>query len=475
MKRVYIVLPVKFAARDVFYTPTLMHLGNCSQIQFVLLTADQQDQDFLAKTGYRNLQWKNIFAPESKRSYLEGLQCINTWKWLVYRGLLFWLRRRSGFGMLVYRFNHRHQFAGHVQKSKLPAGRKRREAQSGNFVSALYGVPFSKNPYIFDMLCKAYHSTWDAQPGVEALFKEMPPDLVVIAYPQNHRVRPYRLAAMRRSIPQIAIIGSWDKLTTKGPLGPRYSRYIVGSRAMLKELSTYHGVSAESVTIIGWPKMDCFKQPDLIVPRNVFLRDIGVPESHKIILFAGNSPRLGTGEPIVVRHIARQIQSGGYHTPCTLVVRPHPKDHLWENRFAELKNAPSVVVFEPEHGRIEFLANLLFHADVLVATQGSICLDAIAMDTCVVNVAYDADKLDNPHESIKNWYSLDHYRPIIENRATRLVENPTELDTAINAYLMNPALDRINRTKVTEECLEPFDGQASLRLVDAIRSFLDAS
>ena len=466
--RVFIVLPVKFAARDFLHTPVLKHLSDCKTSEITLFSQDIEDKDLIDRLGNAKIRWKRLNPPSQKLLWLRRIKGISIWKWIFYRIFSFWIRSRSGFGMLVYRFNHMHQFAGHVHKSKLPIKRKLREARAGNFVSSIYGFPFPKSQIIFKLLSKAYYSIWDANLNVESLFNDEPPDLVVITYPQHHRVRPYRLAALRRSIPQIAVIGSWDKLTTKGPLGPGFDTYIVGSQVMLRELRDFHDVSPSKVKVIGWPKMDFFCESDLFISRERFLQSIGIPSTHKMILFAGNSPRIGPGEPSIVDHMVRQLSAGIYGDLCSLAIRPHPKDHLWQVRFDRYGRHANVHVFQPEHGRIDFLANLLLHCDVLVATQGSICLDAIAMDTCVVNIGYDAVELKNPAESVKNWYILDHFRTIVAYQATRIVENHEELDAAIACYLADPGKDKIARQKVRSEQLEPFDGHSSLRLVHAI-------
>jgi len=473
MKQIAIVLPVKFAARDFFHTPVIEHLGAQPGVEFTLFTPDYQDRDQIERYGFTNIKWANLFRPTDDLSTWQAFKLRCRWKWICYNLLLFWLKRRSGFGMLVYRFNHIHQFAGHRHKVGLPRARRRREARTGNFVSPGYGFPLPGNRRLLNLLSRGYFSTWDGDAAVESFFDRHPPDLLVVAYPQNHRVRPYRLAARRRGLPQITIVGSWDKLTTKGPLGPFFNAYIVGSRTMKYELERYHDISGKKIHVIGWPKMDYFKKKGALLPRHSFFKSINIPLDNRLILFAGNSPRLGPGEPQIVNHIIKNLNSGKYGNHCYLLIRPHPKDHQWEERFGIFRNKKNVIVFQPEHGRIDFLSNLLFHADILVATQGSICLDAIAMNTCVINIGYDGIDDIVPSESVRHWYTLDHYRPLIEARATFLAENPDELDNGIKHYLQNPERDKEGRNKIIFGQLEPFDGKASERLVKQILDTLN--
>jgi hypothetical protein len=119
-------------------------------------------------------------------------------------------------------------------------------------------------------------------------------------------------------------------------------------------------------------------------------------------------------------------------------------------------------------GRLDHLANLLYHADVLLASQGSISLDAAALDTCVINIAFDGDLEVDHFASIRRWYEMDHYAPVVRSGGTRMVSSYEELDRAIIDYLRNPDKDRLGRDRLRQEQLEPFDGQASERLVKLI-------
>ena len=387
---------------------------------------------------------------------------------VAYSIALFWFRGRLGKGTLVYRFNHMHQFAGHKQKTKLPPERRRREAMAGNFVDWKFGIPFTKNRLLFRLLYKLYYSTWDIDFNVEAFFNQFKPDLVILSYIQKQNIRAYSIAARKHNIPALGIIGSWDKLTTKGPLCPGIKHFIVGSKIMQRELEKYHDVSKEKVNIIGWPKMDFFKQKGTIHSRDSFMKFLNIPIKRRLLLFGGNTPRLGPHEPEITEYLANQIKKGSYNSPCTLIIRPHPKDNQWKNRFGWLHHPPDIIVQPPEYNHLEYFTNLLCHVNILLASQGSICLDAIAMNTCVINIAFDGSNTVKFYESVRRWYEIDHYLPIIKRRATTLVESFEEMDKAIINYLQDPDKHAEGRKSVMQDQLEPFDGKASERLVSII-------
>jgi hypothetical protein len=153
---------------------------------------------------------------------------------------------------------------------------------------------------------------------------------------------------------------------------------------------------------------------------------------------------------------------------CTLMIRPHPKDNKWESRFRDALDFDHVVIEPSEWGRLEHLSDLMRHADVVVASQGSITMDAVAQDTCVINVCFDGD-LDVPeNESVRQWYLMDHYRSVMETGGVWLVNDFEELDEALIAYLERPEIKAAERERLREIQLEPMDGSASKRIASAI-------
>ena len=151
-----------------------------------------------------------------------------------------------------------------------------------------------------------------------------------------------------------------------------------------------------------------------------------------------------------------------------MLLRPHPKDDNWRQRFDGALGREGVVAESPDWGRLDHLSNLMRHADVVVASQGSITMDAVAHDTCVDNIGFDGDADVPPSESVRKWYRMDHYRSVIETGGVWLAEDFGELDAAITACLDNPELKSEERARLRQDQLEPMDGGASKRIAAAV-------
>lgn len=466
--RLALVLANSFAVRNTLYTPVLAQLAARDDLRTVILTPFPENARVIEQTGAGHLSWALLPRP------VEGVG-------LTYGGLVATVRRLAqrlamrpllglaGFGNLVYRFNEIHQFRGHQQKKALPPQRRAREAMAGNFVEASLGRPWPRSRRLYDLLYRLYYATCYDEPTVEAFFDRFQPHLLALHHVQFESIRPYNTGARRRGLPILGIVASWDQPTTKGPLCPGVGQYLVQSRQMLEELARHHGVDPARVAVTGWPQMDIYCQPGLLRPRAEFLDQLGLPPGRRLVLLGANSARLGSHEPGIAQHLARRLAQAPRTQDVTLVIRPHPNDGQWRERFGSLADPPGVLVLPAEWGRLDFLANLLHHSQVVLAsTAGTICLDAIAMDSCAIGLGFDGDQEVAPHLGCRQWFDLDHFAPVIESGGLRLVESYQELFGAVEQYLADPGLDAPGRARCRAQLLEPLDGQASRRLVEAL-------
>ena len=136
-------------------------------------------------------------------------------------------------------------------------------------------------------------------------------------------------------------------------------------------------------------------------------------------------------------------------------------------RFSEFSGLPNVHVEKPPEVMTgsDFM-NLklsLFHCDININYSSTVSLEAILLDKPVINYI-------EPGMPI---YDYDHYRPLVEAGAVRLVsQNPDDLAQTINGYLDNPGLDKENREKISEVYFPFKDGLSSKRSVDFLKNII---
>jgi hypothetical protein len=453
------------AARFLLHSPVLARLAAEPGIQAVFLSDQPEHADTVAASGADHLGWRRLASPVEPAPGLTAGPWPRAGRRLAHR---LWQRatgRWAGFGNLVFRFNEIQGFAGHRRKKLLPPDKLEREALAGNHPDPRLGRPFPRSRLLLRLLYASYYSTWYSEPGVEAFCDQYRPHLLVLYHLQHPGLRPWLSAARRRRLPVLGIVGSWDQPTTKGPLCPGVESYAVQSRRMASELVRLHGVDPSRVAVTGWPQMDPYRDPALVWERERLCAEIGAEPERALITLGANSARLGAHEPSIAGRLAEWVASGGPGRPATLVIRPHPKDGAWRERFGGLHRPPHCLVLPREVGRLELLANLLRHSAALLASSGSVLLDAVALDTCAIGIAYDGDLEPPRHQSIARAYEQDHYRPVVTSGGVRLARDHQSLLEAVAEALADPGRDAAGRAALRAEHLEPLDGRASERLV----------
>ena len=456
------------AVRNTLETPVLSELAQVAGVEVCLVTPYQEDEAKIAGAMPGRFTWADMGNPAGRPLSLSHGPRAVVLRRIAERAFMRLFRPWADHGNLAYRFNERHGFSGHQFKKKMPPLRRQREAVAGNYVDPSLGKPFPGSRTVYNLLRRIYFNAWYSEPGVELFFDEFQPDLVVIHHLQNTSIRPWIAGARRRNLPVLGIVGSWDQPTTKGPLPPGLVRVLVQSQAMADQLIKYHGVEPSRIDVTGWPQMDFYKTARIIRPKEELASELGLEPQRRFILFGANSPRLGPHEPGIASHIASNIENGRYGPEVSLVIRPHPKDDQWETRFRPLHKPPQVVALPAESGRLASLVNQLAHASIVLGSAGTILLDAIAMDTCALFIAFDGGLKKNAIESIARWTEIDHYRPVLDSGSMAVVHSFEELDRSITGYLANPDQDSEGRARCRAEQLEPFDGRASGRLARLI-------
>ena len=463
-RNVLFVLPTSMAARGLLETPVLEVFRAQTKYIAQVLSPSNREKKKIQALGFDDVVWRSVYYPATDELNLRQ-RALRLCRALCLRlnGLT-----RSDYPSLVYRFNEINGFVGHRQKSAMSVARQTREALAGNFVDPNLGKPFATNRSLFKTLYRIYYGRWQCiPPSIASFVREAKPAAMVLWNPQNTLTKDYLVAANKFKIPIVVVITSWDMPTTKGPIGPGVQKYIVNSQAMKQELMSFHEIDADRIDVSGWPQMDVYLQTKAI-GREAFMDSLNIAGNRKLVVFAANSERLGCHEPSVVEHLAGRINDGTFQHSCTLLVRPHPKDGNWKNRFGSVLGCENVLVEPPEWGRLKHLGSLMRHADVVVASQGSITMDAAALDTCIVNIGFDGGMEVPATESVRNWYRMDHYKTVLETGGVWLVDDFDELDVAVNAYLNDPGLKSIERQRLRTDQLEPMDGSASRSIVNII-------
>jgi hypothetical protein len=311
------------------------------------------------------------------------------------------------------------------------------------------------------------------------------PKLVVVTGPFQMAQPAVASVAKNLGIPVMALITSWDNLSTKNRMVFKYDGYLVWSEQTRRELHHFYPSTRKApVFVVGAPQFDVFFQDRFSQSRREFCETQGLSPDLPVIVYAVGSPNFLKGEWLGALHMAERI-AGGELGNVQMIVRPHPTHDRGELVRLFERFLPRVVVQKPAGDGTSLprsqdvrqtteWVNTFRHADVVVNLSSTVMVDAALFDRPVVNLDFDPSPGRPQQQLIKeinhNW---DHTKPVAESGGVWLVNDEEELVAAVKTYLKNPELHREKRRWIAEYVCQYPDGSCGERMARAIHEFAD--
>jgi hypothetical protein len=296
---------------------------------------------------------------------------------------------------------------------------------------------------------------------------------LVFANLQHHSAIPMLAAGRRLGLPSVANVASWDHTVGKGVIPRFLDRYVVQNAAMQEDLVRHHRIDPERIVVTGWPQTDVFRRRR---PRQAFealLARYGLDPALPVVAMMGNTPTNMPYEGAFVDRLVRWWRESGARDRFSLLLRPHPRDTEWRDRFAAALDVPGAHVQPASYTDLEELATLLQHVDCVVANAGTIMLDALVNDRPAVCVLYDEGAPAGERWAEKSVVG-EHYRVLRGSGAFVEARSFDEVTAGVDEALAHPGVLADARADVVREVVGVVDGHAGERVVEALIEGLEA-
>lgn len=318
----------------------------------------------------------------------------------------------------------------------------------------------------------------------ENRLRSNPPDVIVTTGPFWSAEPAVVAHAKKLGIPILAMIPSWDNVTTKNRMVYKYDGYLVWSEQTKRELHEFYDDTRDlPLYVVGAPQFDVFFQRRFEESRAAFCARYGLQPDKPIVLYAIGSPNFIGGEFHGALQLAERMARGDLGA-AQLMVRPHPAKDCGELIDLFKRYLPRVIVQQvvqkgasiqtrshSEH-QITDWVNTFRHADVMVNMFSTVTVDSALFDRPVVNVDFDPEPGQPNQALIRDVNHLwTHFKPVAESGGVWNVTSMDEMVAAIKAYLARPELHREKRRWITERVCHYLDGRSGQRLADAILDF----
>jgi hypothetical protein len=347
-----------------------------------------------------------------------------------------------------------------------------------------YGLSLLKAERLFEKRLERLLLSYQRSPEATTRLRALDPDLVVTTGPFQFEQPAVVAAARNLGIPVVALIPSWDNISTKNRLVFQYDGYLVWSEQTKRELHDYYPESRDTpVYVIGAPQFDVFFQQRFRMPRADYCASQGLRPDLPIILYAVGSPNFVKGEVHGALHLAERIARGDLGE-VQLVVRPHPIHDRGELADLFRDYGPRVIVQRSadagtrlaartqDERQIAEWVNTFLHSDVLVNFASTVTVDAAIFDRPVVNLDFDPQPPGKDSSLIKDVnHSWTHFKPIAESGGVWLVNDFEELVRAVKGYLEHPELHREKRRWIAKYVCGYSDGCCGERMASALLEF----
>jgi len=302
---------------------------------------------------------------------------------------------------------------------------------------------------------------------------------------------PYVESAMRKKIPVVSVIGSWDNLSSKGT--PMYlpDLLLLWSPKEVEESTSMHRIPPHILRVVGAAQFDPYILGGVPSKAEVF-RKLKIPTKSVVITYVGGIPQNVAGlteenERIILETVLKGIDEGILPKSTIVVIRPHPgvKDWVQYRRFEQhpqvRMNYPSWFVqgkeapksWNPDWEDHLFMGALMKYSDVAITPGGSSTLDAACFDTPTVNVYFDNPP--RPYlQSLRSHCDFQHLAYIRDYMASPFAESPQELLMCVKDALDHPKKLSRQRQRMLDMLIGPHDGQSAKRIADAVMSLGDS-
>jgi CDP-glycerol glycerophosphotransferase (TagB/SpsB family) len=470
---ILIVLPNTMVARNYVATPMiddLVELGERTGRQVVFCVAAEEAQEPIERAGAKH---HGLF-PEQKplRDRISGRLS------------------RIAHRVATYRFNEVNAFITQERYKKITAeyGNKSHPSLWQTDVWPSYlGFPFPRSKKLLSFTEKLMASgTFAGSQHAKQLIRALKPGLVIIADSQLPVAFSFAREARRQGAKVVGGVRTWDHLTKNGPVLKGCDEYWVWNPTMYQEITEYHDISPDEVQRVGSPQFDWYFQHDGTNAGSVVAERFDIAENSRVILFGANRYFRGWGEPSIAERLAVDIDSGKYGSePTALIIRSHPYDKKFRERFepltkfncVRLYESPNVGILAPEIliDDARLLANVLAKSALLICGQSTVAIDASCMDVPVINLAFEGDAEVPELLDARTRYDVDHYQKLLATGGTTLVENFEEFDAEVSNYLDDSSTRSEGRLNIRENFAGMSDSKSSSeRIIDRVEALLNS-
>ena len=323
----------------------------------------------------------------------------------------------------------------------------------------------------------------------DKLFEKYKPIKLITA---DYGTKPFEIrllrSAKRHGIKSIAVVPSWDNLTSKGVMGIKPDYLAVWNEIMYNEAVELHTFKKENIFITGPLQFDNFFDPSFRIDKDAFNTKFGVRPDQPVIVFGTITPQYFKYNLDILKILKEFIENGTVKRNPKVIIRIHPQvvsnptlgDNL--DQYRNLVSSSSIFSLSlpdiddwatmqvPLETDFKDLISILTHSSICIASASTLIFDSFACNTSFIGVGFDGNEPPLPkHKSVRRMFEFEHYKNVYQIGGFRIAESKEQLANLINEHLENPNLHVEKQRQTLDQQIKFYDGKNYLRVIDAIK------
>ncbi|UCE51516.1 MAG: CDP-glycerol glycerophosphotransferase family protein [Desulfobacterales bacterium] len=294
------------------------------------------------------------------------------------------------------------------------------------------------------------------------------PDVVVSSpyiLPRTSEIE-YIQAARALQIPTIAIVLSWDNLTTKGTFHIIPDAVFVWNDALAKEATSLHDVPPDKIFITGAPVFDFWFEMQPSLDSHSFCSKAGISADQAFVLYLCSSKYISGDETSFVKAFAKALRNNPDTRNISVLVRPHPLNATIWNGFED----ENIAVWPKEASWVDTeevkqdYYNSIYHSAAVVGVNTSAFLEAAILDKPCVTI------LTEQYRSKQS--ERGHFRHLLKGNFLEVTHSFSESASVIAGILAGKDSKKEQRQRFVRDFIRPhgLDRYASEIMAKTIES-----
>ena len=320
------------------------------------------------------------------------------------------------------------------------------------------------------------------------LVDELNIDAVFTVTPFHLQEDAFLRAADAKNKLMITSILSFDNIVKRGWVPVNYQCYMVWNKYNANEIRRIYTKAVElnnnNVHIVGAAQFDFYHQSKYILPRNEWLRIVGLPDTdRKIILYAGGALSLFPQETQFVQHIDEAITKGIIPGKPIILFRCHPVDRIerWKEMFKHSENIffdsswtgnTKMTYTNITDNDIAKLCSTLYYTDVHINLSSTMTVDGSVYGKPQIGPGYD-EVYPNSKYPLIGYYYQEFYLPIMQTNGLAVARNRKELIDYVNEALQFPDHFTQKSKDIVEAIITYSDGKCTERVLKVLQEEIE--